>query len=327
MTADPVDRTSTYNQGAIFIVAPDNLTLKASQSEALAWLVDQETGQPVPNVPVIFYDDKMNIVGHAQTDADGLAYVQNAAKVNYARSDDPAHLAMTALEWGSGVSEGQFGIWTDFYSPVSSNFAYVYTDRALYRPGQTVFYKGVVRANDDLHYSLPNLKTVDVTIDNDQGKLFEGAASLTQDGSFSGSFPVGSDAQVGNYNITVRAAAGDDTSLGGVPFRVADYVKPQFQVTTQVTPATAVVGDPVKFSLDAAYYSGGNVSNAQVQWFMQSTATDYYPADAYNQYSFSDYDYSNYYAYDNGPPTTRSSRMAAAQRMRTVISNWPRPPA
>jgi uncharacterized protein YfaS (alpha-2-macroglobulin family) len=301
MTADPVDRKNTYNQGAIFIIAPDNLTLKASQSEALAWLVDQESGQPVPNVPVVFYDDKMNLVGHAQTDADGLAYVQNVTHVQYARSDDPAHLAMTAMDWGSGVSEGQFGIWTDFYSPVSSNFAYVYSDRALYRPGQTVFYKGVVRANDDLHYSLPSLKTVDVTIDNDQGKLYEGAASLTQDGSFSGSFPVGTDAQVGNYNITVRAAAGDDTSLGGLPFRVADYVKPQFQVTTQVTPATAVVGDPLKFSLDAAYYSGGNVSNAQVQWFMQSTPTDYYPADKYNQYSFSDYDYSNTYAYGSGP--------------------------
>ena len=59
---------------------------------------------------------------------------------------------------GPGVSEGQFGIWTDFYSPVASNFAYVYTDRALYRPGQLVFYKGVVRSNDDLHYSLPGFK-------------------------------------------------------------------------------------------------------------------------------------------------------------------------
>ena len=301
MSADPVKRTTKFNQGALFIVAPDNLTLKTSQSEALAWLVDQETGKPVPNVPVVFYNDKMAVVGQAQTDADGLAYVQNVSSVQYARSDDSAHLAMAALDWGSGVSEGQFGIWTDFYSPVSSNFAYVYTDRALYRPGQTVFYKGIVRSNDDLHYSLPGLKQVDVTIENDQGKLYEGAAALSKDGSFSGSFPVGADAQVGNYNISVRQAAGDDTSLGAVPFRVADYVKPEFQVTTTVTPATAVVGDPVKFSLQAAYYSGGNVSNAQVNWFMQTTPTDYNPPDQYNQYSFSDYDYSNYYAYNNGP--------------------------
>ena len=296
MTADPVDRTARYNQGVLFIVAPAALTLKASQSEALAWLVDQETGQPVPNVPVVFYNDKMAVVGQAQTDADGLAYVQNVSNVQYARSDDPAHLAMIALDWGSGVSEGQFGIWTDFYSPVSSKFAYVYTDRALYRPGQTVFYKGIVRSNDDLHYSLPGLKTVDVTIDDDQGKLYQGAVSLTQDGSFSGSFPVGADAQVGNYNISVRQAAGDESTLGNVPFRVADYVKPEFQVTTDVTPATAVVGDPVKFSLQAAYYSGGNVSNAQVQWFMQTTPTEYNPPDQNNQYSFSDYDYSNNYA-------------------------------
>ncbi len=301
MSADPVARTTRYNRGAIFIVAPDNMTLKVSQSEALAWLVDQETGLPVPHIPVVFYNDKMAVVGQAQTDEDGMAYIQNVASVAYARSDDSAHLAMAALEWGSGVSEGQFGIWTDFYSPVSSNFAYVYTDRALYRPGQTVFYKGILRSNDDLHYSLPSLKKVDVTIENDQGKLYEGEASLSEDGSFSGNFQLGADAQVGNYDISVSQAAGDGTSLGGVPFRVAEYSKPEFQVTTSVTPGTAVVGDPVKFSLQAAYYSGGNVSNGQVDWFMETTPMDYNPPDQYNQYSFSDYDYSNYYAYDNGP--------------------------
>ena len=47
MTADPAPRRTRYNQGAILIVAPDSLILKASQNEALAWLVDQETGQPV----------------------------------------------------------------------------------------------------------------------------------------------------------------------------------------------------------------------------------------------------------------------------------------
>ena len=51
---------------------------------------------------MIFYNDKMAAVGQAETDANGLAYVQNAAAVNYARTDDPAHLAMTALEWGRG---------------------------------------------------------------------------------------------------------------------------------------------------------------------------------------------------------------------------------
>jgi len=301
MTAEPVSRKTPYNQGAIFIVAPDNLTLKASQNEALAWLVDQETGQPVPNVPVVFYNDKMGMVGQAQTDADGLAFIQNVASVKYARSDDSTHLAMAALDWGSGVSEGQFGIWTDFYSPVSSDFVYVYTDRALYRPGQTVFYKGILRSNDDLHYSLPSLKNVDVTIENDQGKLYQGRAALSQDGSFSGNFEIGADAQVGNYTISVRQAAGDNPNLGMVSFRVADYKKPEFQVTSAVTPGTVVVGDPVKFSLQAAYYSGGNVSNAQVNWFMESTPTDYYPPAPYNQYSFSDTDYSNYYAYNSGP--------------------------
>ena len=301
LAAEPTEMKSRYVQGAIFIVAPEAMTLKVSQNEALAWVVDQETGQPVPNVPVVFYDNKMISVGQAQTDKNGLAYIQDVASVIYARTDDATHLAMAALDWGSGVSEGQFGIWTDFYNPVSSNYAYVYTDRALYRPGQTVFYKGVVRLNDDLHYSLPSLEKVNVTIDNDQGKLYQGDVSLSKNGSFAGDFLVGADAQVGNYTITVRQNAADDPPIGSVPFRVAEYSKPDFQVTTVVAPEEAVAGDPVKFSLEAAYYSGGNVSNAQVDWFMQTTPYSYYPPDKYTQYSFSDFDYSDYYAYNNGP--------------------------
>ncbi|HTX92091.1 MAG TPA: Ig-like domain-containing protein [Anaerolineales bacterium] len=300
MTANPITQSGRYLQGAIFIVAPDSLTLKASQTEALAWLVDQETGQPVPNVPVIFYNQFMTEVGRGTTDANGLAYVQNAPDVSFARSDDPAHLAMAALQWGSGVSEGQFGIWSDYYTPAEAYTAYVYTDRALYRPGQTVFYKGIVRTNDDLHYSLPDVAKVNITIENDQGKLFQGDVSLSKDGSFSGDFQVGDDAQVGNYDISVRRSA-EETIISSVPFRVAAYTKPEFQVTTGVTPGTAVAGDPVQFSLQASYYSGGNVANAQVDWFMESNPYYYSPPDKYSSYSFSDFDYSSYYAYDNGP--------------------------
>jgi uncharacterized protein YfaS (alpha-2-macroglobulin family) len=287
-------------QGALLIVASDNLTLKTTSTEALAWLVDQETGQPTPNVPVVFYDRARNMVGKATTDENGLAYAADAKDAAYARTDDSKHLAMTSTDWGSGVYPGQFGIWTEYYAPLSNAFADIYTERPLYRPGQAVEYKGILRLNDDLHYSLPTQAKVSLRIENDQGKVFEGNLGISKNGTFSGEFKLGDDAMVGNYYVSVRNAASDEEIIGGTSFRVAEYRKPEFEVTMDAVPDTVLAGEQVKFSLDATYYSGGSVSNASVDWYMEAHPYYYTPPADYNQYSFNSFDYGDYYGGESG---------------------------
>ncbi len=291
---------SNYVQGALLIVASDNLTLKTTSTEALAWLVDQETGQPTPNVPVIFYNRDRQVAGQAKTDVNGLAYAENAKEVVYARTDDPQHLAMTSADWGSGVYPGQFGIWTEYYRPISNAFAEIYTERPLYRPGQAVEYKGILRLNDDLHYSLPTQAKVNVRLENDQGKVFEGDLEVSKTGTFAGEFKLGEDAPVGNYYLSVRNTASDEEVIGGISFRVAEYRKPEFEVTLNAVPETVLVGEPVTFSLEATYYSGGHVSNAGVEWFMEAHPYSYSPPSAYRQYRFDNFDYSDDYSAEGG---------------------------
>ncbi|NIN63183.1 MAG: hypothetical protein GTO63_00390, partial [Anaerolineae bacterium] len=62
----------------------------------------------------------------------------------------------------------------DYLQPFS---AYFFTDRAIYRPGQTVYFKGVLREDDDAHYSLPTGDVrVNLIIWDPQGtKVFEEA--------------------------------------------------------------------------------------------------------------------------------------------------------
>ena len=317
LNAAPLTPDKRFLQGAIFIVANDNLALKATQNEALAWLVDSETGQPVPNVPLLFYNRDWNIVGKAVTDKDGLAHLTDAEKVQYARSlpeagSDQKHLALAALDWGSGVNEGQSGVWTDYWSPIKNTFAYVYTERALYRPNQPVYIKGILRANDDLHYSLPALQQVYLTIENEQGKLFGGYVALSKNGSFASQYQLSADAPVGNYFISVSQTAGTDTFLSGINFRVAEYVKPEFQVTAATDRPLVLSGEQVKFALDAAYYSGGSLSNASVSWFMETQPYSYPAPPAYSAYSFSDFDYYDYYNNGGqgakGPPVVKSGQ-------------------
>jgi len=305
LQTDP--QKDTGAQEALIIVANDTLTLKTTPTEALAWLLDAEGGQPAPNVSIAFYDYDLNLLGSANTDKNGLAYLPQAANVWYASARSSgasaagdSQVAMAASDWGAGVSQGQAGIWQEYWTPGRDAFAYVYTERPIYRPNQPVYIKGILRLNDDLHYRLPSQKQVYVTIDNDQGQIFSQSVDISANGTFALQYDLGADAPVGNYYLQVNAAPGSDVSFGATSFRVAEYVKPQFAVTAQTTPEQVLAGEQAAFTLDAAYYSGGALGNATVDWFMEARPYFYTPPADYGRFSFGDFDYYEYY-YNGGP--------------------------
>jgi hypothetical protein len=291
----PLNYTSNFFEGFLFIVATDNITFKATATEGMAWVTDLETGQPQANVPVLFYDKDFNQVGSGTTDPNGLAYLKGINVPVYARLESSNHQAFASLDWGSGVWAGDFGISANFYGSTSTApFAYLYTDRPVYRPGQDVYFKGLVRQNDDLHYSLPASDGIYVDIEHEGQQLYLEYLPISKLGSINGTFKLGNDAALGNYTIMVRYSHQGD-SFSNITFRVADYHKPQFQVNAFADKADILAGDKVNFGLDAAYYSGGNVSNANVNWFMDSVPYTFQPDPKFSQYSFMDWDRDLYY--------------------------------
>jgi alpha-2-macroglobulin len=293
--ASPLNYTSNFYQGFLFIVATDNITFKATPTEGLAWVTDLETGQPQANVPVLFYDKDFNQVGSGNTDTNGLVYQKGIATPVYVQVKGTNHLAFASLDWGSGVWAGDFGISANFYDNNStSDFAYLYTDRPVYRPGQDVYFKALVRQNDDLHYSLLKDTNIYATIEQSGEKVYSENLPLSQLGSITGTFKLASDAALGTYTILVRTSETGDP-FASLDFRVADYHKPQFQVNAAADKADILAGDKVDFSLDASYYSGGNVGNGNVNWFMDSAPYTFTPAPKFSQYSFIDWDRDQYY--------------------------------
>ena len=197
----PLEYKSNFYQGNLFIVATDNVTFKATPTEGLAWVTDLESGAPQKDVSVTFYDDKFAEIGKTTTDKDGLAYLPNIKAANYARVEGNGHFGFTALYWGSGVSAGDFGIYENYYGGVTNLFGYLYTDRPVYRPDQEVFFKGILRANDDLHYSLPKQKQVYVVVEQWGEKIFSEYVPVNEQGSFSGTVKLAQDVSLGSYNI------------------------------------------------------------------------------------------------------------------------------
>ena len=108
----------------------------------------------------------------------------------------PVHLAMEFLaerifvkskgRMRIDVYPSDYGIYTNYYLKPNQPSVYIYTDRPLYRPGHTVYFKGIVRMNDDLDYSLPSANNIEVTISNYDETIYEKTLPLSSFGSFNG---------------------------------------------------------------------------------------------------------------------------------------------
>ena len=290
-----------YLDTRLLVVSEANLTFKTTQNEGLMWLTDLNKGEPMAGVSLGIYDENFNQIGSGATDADGLLYLEipipeELYYQRYVMTNDGEPFAFAISDWGSGVSPYEFGIWSDFYTLPDQPTAYVYTDRPLYRPGQAVAFKGIVRQNDDLDYSLLPWETVDIEISSYNDVVFTEKLPLSEFGTFDGEIQLDEGAALGYYSIVVRPPEGED-GIGGVGFSVAEYRKPEFQVDAVAQPKDVVGGNEFNIQINAEYFSGGGVANADVNWALGAIDYQFYPSGELSGYSFSDFDRdSNFYS-------------------------------
>jgi hypothetical protein len=293
----------------MLVVSKYNLTLKSAGSESLAWLTDLQNGQPVPDVPLTFYaaggydyntgqtGDPAEL-GQAATDKDGVGLVtydrrSDAYETRLAVSGSPTEpdqdFGVAVTTWTDGIDRYSFNNVTteDYQQPYNAHF---YTDRGIYRPGQTVYFKGILRADDDARYSLPTAaKTVNIYISDSQGReLFNEDFPLNEWGTVNGSFDLDDNAGLGTYSIQ---ATYDENNTFYDDFLVAAYRKPEYLVETTTDKPEYAQGETINVTTNAQFFFGGPVSNAAVRWTVLSDDYTFsYTGDGY--YDFTDYDFS-----------------------------------
>jgi uncharacterized protein YfaS (alpha-2-macroglobulin family) len=120
--------------------------------------------------------------------------------------------------------------WRPADPPVSGWAATVYTDRPIYRPGQTVYAKAVLRADHDAQFSVPAGKPVTLRLrDSRDYVISEQALTTSAFGTVATEFVIAEGAALGDYHIELVV---DDTSYRQV-LKVEEYRKPVLEVTVQ----------------------------------------------------------------------------------------------
>ena len=244
---DPSKRSQT-----LLFLSNYNMVLKKSQQgRSLAWLTDLRTGQPVPNEQITFYANGL-AVGSATTDEDGTVLTsleidqeQKWAPV-LAISGDEGHMnyAVVSSEWNSGIATWDFGLSGGWGADEIT--AFIYTDRPIYRPGQTVYWKGIIRKLHDDQYELPPQGLpIHVEVRDDIGNtIYREEVILNEHGSVNGRLELSPEAITGYYYLEVRIPLDEEQStFKGTSFQVASYQKPEFEISLTAEQNEYVQGD------------------------------------------------------------------------------------
>ncbi len=281
----------------IMVVSQSNLTLKRTRSETLVWATDLLTGLPIPDMTIRLYNSLGSLVTSGVTDGDGVFRAAHTDADMWdpwiAIGEREGDLAAVVDQWSDGIAPWSFGLNSEFYA--SEYVGYLYTDRPIYRPDQKVYFKGVFREDDDARYSLSRgVEQVVVRIEDPQGKkLYEEKLPVSEMGTFYGELELGEEAALGYYYIWARV---NDEGFGG-SFQVAEYRKPEFQVSVETDEPAYVRGDTINVSALATYYFGGPVADAAVRWaVLTNDYTFNYTGPGW--YDFTDYDWTLWWRYE-----------------------------
>src|SRR2546425_3892549 len=268
-------------QRAYSLAIVTNLTMiekTNKHGQVLVYIVDRKTGAPHEGVSVEVTNAK-NTLATGSTDKTGVFKTEVKVPdtpetppedVNPEESQKNPFLIMARERDNFVISDvesfyfgGEGG--DDDVLTGEDLTSYIYTDRPIYRPAQSVFFKGILRQWGTAGYKLLDSKTVTVTIeDPNNGKVFEKDLPLSDRGTFSGQLDLGDEAPLGSYNIT--AAVGDAKSSGY--FEVQEYKKPEFKVAVKGPKEFAAVGEKVRFTITANYFFGAPVTNADVHYYI-----------------------------------------------------------
>lgn len=289
------------DQRHFMVVATANITMKASLDSVTIWATNVNTGEPIANAPITVYDQMNGLAGEGVTDADGLLrlevppqpdlYLQRVAILQ-----TEEHFGIGSISWSDGIEPYQFGQNFTYYP--EQYRTYVYTDRPVYRPGQPVYFKGIIRSRDDVTYTPPPFDSVPVKIYNEMGEvIYDEVLPLSPFGTINGQYDVSPDAGLGYYRINVEIPAqGDQYYYGdsGVGFFIAEYRLPEFQVNAAPAADAVVQNDTIQVEIDSRYFFGGAVSNAEVDYGVMAEPYFFaYEGDGF--YDFTDFNY------DGGP--------------------------
>lgn len=270
---------------------------KASPKSITVFTNSIQSAKPLSGVKMNFIGRNNQIVGSATTDENGIA--------NYDLPQDMPDgfsLKMVTAQMGEDfnylpfdrtqINSRDFNIGGK--SPNASGFdAYIYGERAMYRPGETIHLSTILR---DDEWNTPQPMPMKLKLISPNGKTYKTVRkTLNKHGSFEASIDLSTAAMTGRYTAQVYSA--NDVLMNSKSIMVEEFMPDRIKVKLDLDKEDAKTGDEIKASVLATNFFGPPAANRNYEIEM-SLRRMYFSPKKYRNYNFSLQRTNNYFAKD-----------------------------
>lgn len=226
------------------------------------FVLDRRTGMPLADVKVTAYKNEYDYSRRQYQEKEIGSY----------STDSRGFFRIPAIGDKRGAFFLKFALGQDQYIPATNFYpnqpeaqrktverTFFFTDRSIYRPGQTIWFKGIILDTDGETSTIVKGKQTTVTFNDANGqKVFALNLTTNEFGSFQGSFTAPTGVLTGQMSIFNES--------GSVYFAVEEYKRPTFAVDFNPLAGSYKVNDQIKVTGTAKAYAGNSIPNASVKY-------------------------------------------------------------
>ena len=237
-----------------FIVSDVGFISKSCDEKKVYTVFSISKGKALADATVYTFDERWNPAKEMKTDSSGQFSLNQQSRIV--------------------VKDGKSCAFSDAISTdniyTHKRSIYAFTERPVYRPGQTVYFKAILRVDNGSFYRIADFSECGVRIfAPDDSVVYETTIKPEKTGSIYGQWELPEEPPLGIYRIEFHTN-GKEGMKGTCNFKVFEYRKPDFAIELNPDKSVYLPGEKIKVSVAAKYYFGAPVKNSEVMWAVYS---------------------------------------------------------
>jgi len=276
-------KIGSTNADAFVLRSNIGVLTKEGDNEFIFWGQNFKTKRSVSDgtIKVLNLQDSQKELQTVSFNADGIAKATLNAQADIAfvqQNTDRAIVPLNLRYLNTGYS------YTQFQPKGRLTRYFIFTDRPLYKPGDTINFKTVLRDDDDARYSIPGGQAL-VKIYTGYDKknaVFEKSYPVSSDGTISGQYQLPANAKVDTYTLSVNIPSqrgresfwDSEYSSNTAYFEVQFFRKPEFSIDVKTPKTELISGDKTSFTISGTYFSSQPMIGQKVKYTVY--AADFY---------------------------------------------------
>jgi uncharacterized protein YfaS (alpha-2-macroglobulin family) len=283
VVGQPGQNPKTIGTQAIVQLTDLGLVWKFNGTDAWVYVFSQETGLPVANAMVRCLTNENETLHTAKTSPAGIAWFHRDKRSQWlmAQSGDDLHVVEFGLHPPTNVPLYAFKIPYGYWEPRNLEPVFLFSDRPLYQPGESLHLKGIVRELSERGLALPAPFSFSLRLnDPDDQKVWESQPTLSHEGTFTAEIPL-PEGRLGSYTAIADFGNG---STRAVSVSVQEYKPAPFEIALRAK-TSYPTDEIVRADVTAKYFHGKPLTNALVKWSLEGSDTGFSP-DGFDRFTF-----------------------------------------